>query len=296
MENNEKLRQTIKEFKDGIKKQNQKKYEKLNSILDDDSIPTAINLAYNDAKRTMSGIGNPELQRKKDEAIREIEKELRKYFLHPIPPVSESDFDEKHKVLCEIWHNKFSDSDIGTYGKAQKIINMSFKYLYCCEDALTTYKQYFQYCHMPLDSFTLEWFKREFSMDDNNTKIYWFENEKDKKLKAGKIASWSALEDDTRGYYRAKDGKEYYSYRFFIENIRRHIRNLGDVRTPLEIEFFEWPKIQMTLAAEGFLFGLEGDLSTAEKRKIQKEPLKKKYDRIMEVLKKKSEMVKELDK
>ena len=48
-----------------------------------------------------------------------------------------------------------------TVGQAQKIINMAFKYLYCCKDYRDayTYKSYFKKCHMPLDSYTLGWFK-----------------------------------------------------------------------------------------------------------------------------------------
>lgn len=48
-----------------------------------------------------------------------------------------------------LWCDQFKESsykDLGTYGKAQKIINMSFKYLFCCEDAEEHYA-HFQYCH-----------------------------------------------------------------------------------------------------------------------------------------------------
>lgn len=38
-----------------------------------------------------------------------------------------------------------------TVGQAQKIINMSFKYLFCCQDIRDTKMAYFSWCHMPLD-------------------------------------------------------------------------------------------------------------------------------------------------
>ena len=46
------------------------------------------------------------------------------------------------------------------YGQAQKVINMAFKYLYCCEGA-EKYNSKFADCHMPLDQFTLAWFFME---------------------------------------------------------------------------------------------------------------------------------------
>ena len=45
--------------------------------------------------------------------------------LHEKAPEKEEDFDKKHSDLCAIWCRHFSGSDLGTYGKAQKIINMS---------------------------------------------------------------------------------------------------------------------------------------------------------------------------
>lgn len=44
-----------------------------------------------------------------------------------------------------------------TVGQAQKVINMSFKYLMCCDDIRQTKLTHFTWCHMPLDSVTLEW-------------------------------------------------------------------------------------------------------------------------------------------
>lgn len=44
----------------------------------------------------------------------------------------------------------------GSFGLAQKFINMSFKYLYCYDDA-DEYEDKFQNCHMPLDKYTVRW-------------------------------------------------------------------------------------------------------------------------------------------
>lgn len=55
------------------------------------------------------------------------------------------------------WSDDLRDSGKLTYGQAQKIINMAFKYYYCCDDAPDDYK--FYDCHMPLDRYTLAWVK-----------------------------------------------------------------------------------------------------------------------------------------
>ena len=46
-------------------------------------------------------------------------------------------------------------------GQAQKLINMAFKYLYCCGDFRDGKSNHFSCCHMPLDGYTLGWYKRE---------------------------------------------------------------------------------------------------------------------------------------
>ena len=149
------LRNAVEEFKKNIKKE---KLKELKSIQDKGTIEVAVELAYDDAKRTMTGIGAHKDERK--EAQGEIVEKLHSYFALSTAPDCNK-FDELHKEMCELWHKRFEDIDnLGTYGKAQKIVNMAFKYLYCCEDA-NTKEEYFKYCHVALDSYTLEWFFRE---------------------------------------------------------------------------------------------------------------------------------------
>ena len=149
------LRNAVEEFKKNIKNE---KLKELKSIQDKGTIEVAVELAYDDAKRTMTGIGAHKDERK--EAQGEIVEKLHSYFALSTAPDCNK-FDELHKEMCELWHKRFEDIDnLGTYGKAQKIVNMAFKYLYCCEDA-NTKEEYFKYCHVALDSYTLEWFFRE---------------------------------------------------------------------------------------------------------------------------------------
>ena len=261
------VQQEISAFKNSLSKRSSDKYQKLKSIKDHEAISTAVDLAYNDAKRTLSGIHKQEPQKR--HAIKGIKNGLGSYFSKQAPS-SEPDYDSFHSSLCQAWCDSFSGTDIGTYGKAQKIVNMSFKYLRCCDDA-SEYSDHFRFCHMPLDSFTLEWFKRTFASDPT--------------FAAGKMTPWSSLEDDASEHFTRGD-KEFYSYRFYLCMIRKHITNSGYKLSPLELEFIIWPQIQKELAAEDFLFGLKETLSINDKREIRGLPLDEKYARIADELNK----------
>lgn len=163
MEINTDVQKRIEAFRQDINKHNPEKYVTLNSgsVIDRNSIYVAVVLAYNDAKRTLSGIGKSEEKKnKKDTAISCIVEKLYEYFSNPV-----SDFEKVHDDLCSIWCNMFDGSDLDKYGKAQKIINMTFKYLFCCKDAQKDYLDYFENCHMTLDSYTLAWYKRKDNQD-----------------------------------------------------------------------------------------------------------------------------------
>lgn len=242
------LAAAIEEFKDGIKKRNQNAFNKFNSAKDMASIQAAVDLAYNDAKRTMTGIGKFD----KMPAMKAIETKLLDYFEKPAPESFET-FEKEHKELCNIWCTEFRGSEIGTYGKAQKIINMAFKYLRCCEDP-KGHPDHFKFCHMPLDSFTLTWYKR---------------NTEDKKN-----YTWSKINPE--------------EYRKIQTTIRTLLQKSGNNLSPLELEFIVWPEIQKELAAEDFLFGLR-DVSKGEKSDIKAMPLSEKYKRIIDTLSSKQE-------
>lgn len=263
------------QFVELCKKQNNKPFEKIaeSCITDEGVIEAAVKLAYKDAQRTMKGIGK--YSTNKDKAIKGISEKLEEYFNGNACENADK-FDEKHKELCDKWkwHNEknerkenFPNSNLGTYGKAQKIVNMAFKYLYCCKDACEK-EDYFKYCHVPLDTFTLEWFCREC---------------RDKIVKS-KIASWSLIAKyDLSDENKNDDNeKKYYNYMFFQEKfIEMYSEN---ELTPLQAEFIKWPEMQMKLAAEGFLIGLLESPDNTEKEKIRSEKLSENYNRIIEKL------------
>ena len=69
---------------------------------------------------------------------------------------------------------KIIDPNLITYGKAQKIVNMSFKYLYLFDDTFDEsgnckYPQIFDKCHMAIDANILDWFKKN---DAQNAAAY----------------------------------------------------------------------------------------------------------------------------
>lgn len=108
----------------------------------------AIELAYADMSRRQTG-HSPAM---KDACIAWL---LKNVFAGK-PQIA--NFDNWHETQCkkliEIWNEK--KAGFGTVGKAQKVLNMAFKYISCITP---DYNQVLPYCHMTLDSYTLAWYK-----------------------------------------------------------------------------------------------------------------------------------------
>ena len=85
---------------------------------------------------------------------------------------------------------------------------MAFKYLYCFDDA-TSYLPHFTYCHMPIDSYTLNWC---------------FDNFAKKFYKKSDIPNWSTLKESD------------------YKTLCAGIRNKLAPQSPLIEEFDIWPK------------------------------------------------------
>lgn len=71
-----------------------------------------------------------------------------------------TDFNTWHKETCEALIAKMNSvtPGFGTVGKAQKVINMAFKYLSCISNQ---YDGILAQCHMTLDGYTLDWYKTD---------------------------------------------------------------------------------------------------------------------------------------
>ena len=190
----------------------------------------AVEWGYGDAARNMHGIKNYEKTKK--DALKEIAQGFKKYFGESAPE-DQTDFDDKHRAICDIWINKFKDvnPELACYGKAQKIVNMAFKYLYCCEDASNypkdgkNYFNYFKYCHVPLDSYTLKWFCHEW--------FYRLTKEEGMAVNEDVMPKWSKI--------KAYDN-EIFSYMFF-QGLFYEWYEDEDI-TPLQAEFIYWPLVK----------------------------------------------------
>ena len=130
----------------------------------------------------------------------DIAREIREYLNKP--KAYSYSFDVFHEKVCKKLKECFPEKETNiTYGQTQKIVNMAFKYLYCLFYKYGKLKEgQFADCHMPLDSFSLEWFKRCFKEEDFFDKDYFtklpdklFKKVDGEKLllKAESICSWS---------------------------------------------------------------------------------------------------------
>ena len=140
---------------------------------------------------------------------------------------SEADFDEWHHDTAKLFLgvlNKYYDK--AHYGKAQKIINMMFKHLYCMKFGKKDVwkvlcEEYFEHCHMPLDSFTLDWLNRKDGIA---------------------VCEWSNLE------YTHSSAKISTCYNDYVNRVRKLFPING--LTVFQGEFYIWPQMQITQALE----------------------------------------------
>ena len=160
----EKYKEEIENFKKGIGEN-----KKISSIEE------AINQAYQDAKRTFSGIGKYE--RIKNDAFDVMVESLEKYFSEATPK-NQDEFNVKHREWCDSFIKKFEPSYEVTYGQTQKIVNMTMKYILCYE-VVGKGEEYFEFCHMPLDSYILAWYNRNVAEKGQKTDTSWSKMGKD---------------------------------------------------------------------------------------------------------------------
>lgn len=135
------------------------------SVSDRDDLLFAVRLAYQDATpRTIKGHGDipsGEIA----QVCGRLADQIGRYLDGAAPETAE-EFDGAHGTLCADFlkdYNKLLEGHelpAQAYGKAQKIVNMALKYLYCFDDAAGR-DAWFAYCHMPVDSIVGEWWRDE---------------------------------------------------------------------------------------------------------------------------------------
>ena len=155
------------------------------------------------------------------------------------------DFEKWHKDTCLLFKNEFArllteankNASDSTYGKAQKIVNMTFKYMYCFDDAYMDENIVkFEPCHMVLDSYILNWFFSWY-------KEIWDNIENNKKAQRkftgwGKyhLPVWSHLEYETNGNSTIPQYKE------IQKAISERLENNNISR--IEAEFVIWYELK----------------------------------------------------
>jgi len=212
-------------------------------IAQDDYFQAVVsNHAYADmTPRTIRGISKEVVSG----ALNNLSTALLKYF-NGEAATSHEVFDSWHNNTCNSFINDCRDANISIkYGKAQKIVNMSFKYLYCLCDE-TENKGHFDFCHMPLDTYILNWFC------DNV--VVSLDAEKRAQVKIDKIkkTSWSNLEYGS--------SEETYTYMWIQSRIRDYLGTQNHQYkaaedkplTPFLAEFYIWPEQKYLEACKSF--------------------------------------------
>ena len=211
-------------------------------VLDKDDILLAIKKAYIDmSPRTFKPKSNIEIDSvAKESLLTKIAEKIQSYMINGLSNIS---FDEWHKELCEFFLNGDATTNgleallLGagkypnqaTFGKAQKIVNMTFKYMYCFDNA-DKHANKFEPCHIPLDSYILDWFFESY-------KVYWETKNQGKKLtKSGsyQLTAWSDLK------YEMDLDDIIPQYKEIQEWIKRRLDKAPTPVSRLEAEFVIW--------------------------------------------------------
>ena len=194
--------------------------------------------AYTDMQpRTIHGLGDfrktPKNNDKLNDLFNKIASALYSYVMDKRDK-SQREFDDWHREMCEDFVKEFNDltgESVANieFGKGQKLINCSLKYIYCLKGAdEEQYKKKFEHCHMILDRYTYsEGFYKDKVIDWYNKS-----NPKDKKKKTG-LTAWSNLKSDEydkiqqsiRDYLKSDDNKDYRDSK-------------GTPLTPFQAEFY----------------------------------------------------------
>ena len=166
-----------------------------------------------------------------------------------------NDFEKWHHDTCTLFLNTLqNDYQNLCYGKAQKIVNMMFKHLYCLDGA-ATYDDYFTPCHLVLDRFTLEWLRRNLPS-------------------VSKVGVWSNLQYDT-----AKN--EWENYAYYVKEVsdyfkRPEIQVKYNCLTPFQFEFYMWNEMKLHLAAEEFYFAMLDDPTDKKRQEFREKDIDEK--------------------
>lgn len=169
------------------------------------------------------------------------------YFNTNDAPAAQRDFDILHEQFCDEFLRNIAAAGryTHTYGNAQKMVNVLFKYLVCFEDA-AEFADRFKYCHLALDRYTYNGYRLPFYRNV----VYVSINGR----RAPELESWSqiatysdykGISDDIISYVNSHP-KTYNDYidiynRFYHLSEASKLSTEDDYAlTPFEAEFFIW--------------------------------------------------------
>ena len=189
-------------------------------------------------------------------------------------------FDEFHRTACEtvmdFLEKQLYEPRSITYGKAQKVVNMTFKHIYCLDGAYIK-EDWFLPCHIALDSFTLEWFCRSVNGITKGCVDSWSTLQNSAKNSADLPKRYAGMKMYTKTVEKANGKPSETNYFYTYDEIVTRIRNYFEGKhpfkglCPLQAEFYIWPEIQLHLAAEA-LYGQDaGKETTIDAAKDRKE-------------------------
>lgn len=183
-----------------------------------DIFECAVRQAYLDMCRTVKGAGTPPKQECVQEALGEASRCLRNYFAEK--ELDLGAFDKWMEDSLGKVSEAGKDAQI-TVGQSQKIINMALKYLYCCDDYRCDRSGYFTHCHMPLDDYTLTWYKHD--CDPDWPKIPW--------SKIDDVDTYLAIQKNIR---EKLANKNVLVSEFEIWAGEKHARELAELKSAVE--------------------------------------------------------------
>lgn len=156
-------------------------------------------------------------------------------------------FDEWHKKACNMLTTKNEDVNL-KYGQAQKLVNMSLKYIYCLKDFEDFCSVKLDDWHMTLDSYTLDWIANNIyeprkSLSDEKAKELYKElkdcipeskTNTNKKWKT--VSNYSEFTNNIKWNNLDKD-----SYYFLQNEVKKFLQS------PFKEEFYIWAETQIDI-------------------------------------------------
>lgn len=149
-------------------------------------------------------------------------------------------FDDWHEEICNELIEKNKDKCTLTYGDAQKLVNMSLKYIYCMKDfPKKDFKSDISNWHMTIDNYILSWISNHIYKQigtTNRTKIKdnYQLSKYETKSKFNEKIKWSKLD---KGTYKALQE--------IIKTILQE-ENISD--PPFIAEFYIWQEMKIEKA------------------------------------------------